>query len=97
LAHWDGGLEGHDKSQEKSQECNDRERVDSYKLGRQPRVAPTNEAGMPKRSSQGRTEFAHECDQDHDIVPQRNRRTADLFYRRGSGRGWFRVLTVRPS
>ena len=52
---------------------------------------------MPKRSSQGRTELAHECDQEHDIVPQRNRRTADLFYRRGSGRGWFWALTVRPS
>ena len=51
---------------------------------------------MPKRSSQSGAEFAHECDQVHDVVPQHDGRTTDLFHRRGRRRSRFRVLAFRP-
>src|SRR5262245_4365697 len=52
---------------------------------------------MPKRSSQGHTKFAHERDQDREIIPQLRRCTTDRFYWRGCRRNRFGALIARPS
>jgi len=79
LTQGDRRLKCHDDADEKTEQRDDRQRVDADLFGDEQCVAPANCAGVARRLDHGKAELADEANQFMNIFPNLRRISAYLL------------------